>query len=430
MLNKRTIYIFGGILCFLLIRTLPLKAQQCLALEECRALALENNSRMKNARLDVRGAEEGRKEAFTKYFPSISATGGAFTSDNGMAELALIPGVMEMTMAKNGVMGGVTAVQPVFAGGQILNNNKLAALAVEVSRYQMKQSENEVLLTVEQYYWLQVSLQEKKNTISIMESLIDNLYKDVEVSVGAGVANRNELLQVRLKKNSIASDRLKIDNNLRLSKMILAQYIGLPEDRFIIQTTLQESLPSPEIYRVNPVEALPATVAYKLLDKNIEANRLQYKLEVGRNLPAVGVGAGYMYHNILETDHSFGMIFASVSIPITDWWGGSHAIKKQKLQLKAAEYTRQNSNEQLLIQMQKLWNELEETYKQVNISEESIKTAEENVRLSMDYYHAGTETLSDLLDAQSLLQQSRDQYTDDYTKYLIKRTEYLQATGR
>ena len=430
MSGKKIIYVLGNLLCLLLVPALSVEAQRSLTLEECSQLALENNARMKNARLDVKGAEEVRKEAFTKYFPSISATGGAFTSDNGMAELALVPGLLEMTMAKNGVMGGVTAVQPVFAGGQILNNNKLAALAVEVSRYQMKQSENEVLLTVEQYYWLHVSLQEKRKTVSLLETLIDNLYKDVEASVRAGVANRNELLQVQLKKNSIASDRLKVDNNLRLSKMLLSQYIGLPEDDFTVQATLQEPLPSPETYRIDLMSALPTTVAYKLLDKNVEASRLQYKLKVGQNLPSVGIGAGYMYHKILDTDHSFGMIFATVSVPLTDWWGGSHAIRKQKLQLKAAEYTRQDTNEKLLLQMQKLWNELEEAYKQAKISEESVKTAEENVRLSTDYYQVGTETLSDLLNAQSLLQQSRDQYTDDYTNYLIKRTEYLQATGR
>lgn len=430
MSGKKIIYVLGNLLCLLLVPALSVEAQRSLTLEECSQLALENNARMKNARLDVKGAEEVRKEAFTKYFPSISATGGAFTSDNGMAELALVPGLLEMTMAKNGVMGGVTAVQPVFAGGQILNNNKLAALAVEVSRYQMKQSENEVLLTVEQYYWLHVSLQEKIKTVSLLETLIDNLYKDVEASVRAGVANRNELLQVQLKKNSIASDRLKVDNNLRLSKMLLSQYIGLPEDDFTVQATLQEPLPSPETYQIDLMSALPTTVAYKLLDKNVEASRLQYKLKVGQNLPSVGIGAGYMYHNILDTDHSFGMIFATVSVPLTDWWGGSHAIRKQKLQLKAAEYTRQDTNEKLLLQMQKLWNELEEAYEQAKISEESVKTAEENVRLSTDYYQVGTETLSDLLNAQSLLQQSRDQYTDDYTNYLIKRTEYLQATGR
>mgnify|MGYP000396936858 CR=1 FL=1 len=127
-----------------------------------------------------------------------------------------------------------------------------------------------------------------------------------------------------------------------------------------------------------------------------------------------------MYHNLLDKDRPFGMVFATVAIPISDWWGGSHAIRKQKLQVKAAEYSRQNANELLLVQMRKLWNELEESYKQVKLSEESIATAEENVRLNTDYYKAGTVTLSDLLDAQSLLQQSRDQYTGDYTAYLIK----------
>ena len=429
MQRKEIRYRMPVMACLLSFCLVTGNAQQLLTLEECSRLALENNARMKNVRLDLEGTKESRKEAFTKYFPSVSAAGGAFASDNGMAEMILMPG-LEMTLGKNGVMGGVTAVQPVFAGGQIWNSNKLATLAVEVSRCQMKQSEDEVLLTVEQYYWQNVSLQEKMKTIVIMELLVGNLYKDVETSVKAGVANRNELLQVQLKKNSVASDRLKVENNLRLSKMVLAQYIGLPEDDFLIQPSLQESLPLPETYRVDPITALPNTIGYKLLDKQVEASRLQYKLKVGQNLPTLGIGAGYMYHNILDTDHSFGMIFATVSIPITDWWGGSHAIRKQKLQLKAAEYTRQDSNEKLVLQMQKLWNELEESYKQVKLSEESITTAEENVRLSTAYYQAGTETLSDLLDAQSLMQQSRDQYTDDYTNYLIKRTQYLQATGQ
>ena len=193
---------------------------------------------------------------------------------------------------------------------------------------------------------------------------------------------------------------------------------------------LLAEVPSPELYRVSHEEALPTTLSYKLLEKNVEAARLQQKLKVGQYLPTVGIGAGYMYHNLLDKDRPFGMVFATVAIPISDWWGGSHAIRKQKLQVKAAEYSRQNANELLLVQMRKLWNELEESYKQVKLSEESIATAEENVRLNTDYYKAGTVTLSDLLDAQSLLQQSRDQYTGDYTAYLIKRTEYLQATGR
>lgn len=404
-------------------------AQQILSLDDCRQLALENNAKMKNARLEVEGAKEGKREAFTKYFPNVSATGGVFAANHGMMDMSLAPG-MELSMMKDGLIGGVTAIQPVFAGGQIVNSNKLADLALEVSRYQMEQSEDEVALTVERYYWQWISLSEKKKTIEVMESLVGTLYGDVEVAVNAGVTTRNDLLQVRLKKNSVASNRLQVENGLRLSKMVLAQYIGLPEDDFRIDCELPGEVPSPELYRINHQDALPSTTSYKLLEKNVEATRLQQRLKLGQYLPTVGVGAGYMYHNLLDKDRPFGMVFATVAVPISDWWGGSHAIRKQKLQVKAAEYSRQNANELLLVRMRKLWNELEESYKQVKLSEESIGTAEENVRLNTDYYKAGTVTLSDLLDAQSLLQQSRDQYTDDCTAYLMKRTEYLQATGR
>ena len=422
---KRWIY---GIVGSLVLCVGTVSAQRTLSLEECREMALENNAKMKNARLDVEGAREGKKEAFTKYFPNVSAVGTAFKANHGMMDMSVIPGLLELSMMDDGLLGGVTAIQPVFAGGQIVNGNKLADLALEVSRYQMRQSEDEVALTVERYYWQWISLHEKLRTIEIVESLVGSLYKDVEVAVGAGVTTRNDLLQVQLKKNGVASDRLRVENGLRLSKMVLAQYIGIGEDDFEIDFTLPAEVPSPELYRVSHEEALPTTLSYKLLEKNVEAARLQQKLKVGQYLPTVGIGAGYMYHNLLDKDRPFGMVFATVAIPISDWWGGSHAIRKQKLQVKAAEYSRQNANELLLVQMRKLWNELEESYKQVKLSEESI--AEENVRLNTDYYKAGTVTLSDLLDAQSLLQQSRDQYTGDYTAYLIKRTEYLQATGR
>ena len=424
---KRWIY---GIVGSLVLCVGTVSAQRTLSLEECREMALENNAKMKNARLDVEGAREGKKEAFTKYFPNVSAVGTAFKANHGMMDMSVIPGLLELSMMDDGLLGGVTAIQPVFAGGQIVNGNKLADLALEVSRYQMRQSEDEVALTVERYYWQWISLHEKLRTIEIVESLVGSLYKDVEVAVGAGVTTRNDLLQVQLKKNGVASDRLRVENGLRLSKMVLAQYIGIGEDDFEIDFTLPAEVPSPELYRVSHEEALPTTLSYKLLEKNVEAARLQQKLKVGQYLPTVGIGAGYMYHNLLDKDRPFGMVFATVAIPISDWWGGSHAIRKQKLQVKAAEYSRQNANELLLVQMRKLWNELEESYKQVKLSEECIASAEENVRLTTDYYKAGTVTLSDLLDAQSLLQQSRDQYTGDYTAYLIKRTEYLQATGR
>jgi outer membrane protein TolC len=58
-----------------------------------------------------------------------------------------------------------------------------------------------------------------------------------------------------------------------------------------------------------------------------------------------------------------------------------------------------------------------------------ISVAEENLRLSKNTYNAGVSILSDLLEAQSLLQ-SRDQYIEAATGYYVKLAEYRQATGK
>lgn len=80
--------------------------------------------------------------------------------------------------------------------------------------------------------------------------------------------------------------------------------------------------------------------------------------------------------------------------------------------------------------MNNAWNGLTDAYKQVEIAMESIGQASENLRLQTDYYRAGTCTMSDLLEAQALFQQSRDKYVDSYAQYEVKKREYLQATGR
>lgn len=80
--------------------------------------------------------------------------------------------------------------------------------------------------------------------------------------------------------------------------------------------------------------------------------------------------------------------------------------------------------------MRNSWNAMNDAYQQVQIAIESIGQAKENLRLQSDYYQAGTCTMSDLLEAQALCQQSRDNYVESYSQYEIKKREYLLATGR
>ena len=241
--------IFAIVLCSLCC---GFASAQTYTLEQLKDSALHNNVTIRSARYDVEAASQQRKEAFTKYFPNVSGTGLWFNANKGMAEttvnlsemmppelstslaplaqflpseaLAALADPISISMMKNGVIAGVQAVQPVFVGGQIVNGNKLAKVGEDVSRLQMQLSENEVEKTAEQYFWQLASIQEKMKTVEAAEALLNDIYNDVDVAVRAGVAMRNDLLQVQLRQNDIASQKLKIRNGHSLVRMLLSQY--------------------------------------------------------------------------------------------------------------------------------------------------------------------------------------------------------------
>jgi outer membrane protein TolC len=175
---------------------------------------------------------------------------------------------------------------------------------------------------------------------------------------------------------------------------------------------------------------LQATAEYQLLDKQVQAARLQQKMTVGENLPSLAVGAGYNYHNLMDNDRTFAMVYATLSVPITDWWGGSHAIRRKRIEYQKALDEQQDKSELLQIRMQNAWNNVVEARQQLDIAQRSIEQAEENLRLNRDYYRAGTIKMSDLLEAQLLCQQAHDRYTDASADYRNKILEYQQAVGQ
>lgn len=437
-MKKITILLICSVCC-------DIVAAQTYTLQQLKDSALQNNIAIRSARHGIAAAAEQRKEAFTKYFPSISGTGLWFNANKGMAQTSITPSELvpqslgtalassfpasvladlanpiTVSMMKNGTIAGITAVQPVFVGGQIINGNKLAKVGEEANWLQLQLAENDVEKQTEQYYWQLVSLQEKMKTLAAVEALLADIYKDVDVAVRAGVAMRNDQLQVKLRQNDIESQKLKVQNGIDIVRLLMAQYCGLHSTSFSVGTITYDDSTAP-VALTSTVNSLPE---YQLLEKQVEAATLQKRLAVGQNLPSVAVGAGYNYHNLLDNNHTFGMIFATVSVPISDWWGGSHAIKRRKIEQQKAIDQLNDNTQKLEIRMQKAYNDFVESHQQLQIAQRSIEQAEENLRLNRDYYRAGTSKMSDLLEAQLLYQQALDRRTDAYAEFQNKLLEY------
>lgn len=425
-------------------------AQEVLTLDQCRELALRHNIAIRNSSLQSEAAREVRREAFTKYFPQVSATGMAFKTNTDalrikksgelpippvpelLPEGGALPYSFEFGLIRKGFSVGIGAVQPVFMGGEIINGNKLAEVGEAVAELQSRQSADQVRLTVEQYYWQIAVLKAKRGTIDDVMALLDTLEKQVSVAVKAGVVLRNDLLEVQLRQNEMETARMELDNGISILSVMLGQYIGMGVKPVNIVSDIDDNVKpaAPDEYFINPADALFATTDYQLLQQNVRAADLRKRMAVGNNLPKVGVGAMYSYNGLDGDTHGFGAIFAAVTIPISGWWGGSHAVKQSKLKLEMARNQLTDDSELLQVKMTNAWNDMNTSYEKIDVARLSIVQATENLRINENCYRAGTVTINDLLKAQTLYRQSHDRFIDAYGDYRIKTTEYLQSTGR
>ena len=441
------------ILWIVLLFTLPLSAQTTdplrLSVQDCIEMALENNIELKNSQLEIDKAQATKKEAETTYFPTVTAQAVAFDALNPMitigiddidnaqvrqilytlyAEYGAQLGLKkEYSFVQDGVILNAMAMQPIYAGGRIRNGNKLAKLGIEAAEYQLKIKEDEVRLQTECLYWQIIALEEKNTTLDYLNRLLDTLDKDLAGAIEAGLAMPTDQYKLRVKQNESQLNRKKLDDGITLLKMALAQYIGADRQTMTLTDTLGLEM-EPSAYFQIPENAVAQRIESRLLDLSLKAEDLKKKITLGEALPSLMVGGSASYHTIFENTKPNAMVFAMLQVPITDWHKTSYKLKKHNLDAETAENTRHDLIEKMKLQTNQAWFNLEQSWLHITMAQAALRDAEANLKITEDYYDAGLVALSDVLEAQTLLKQSRDELTNSRVEYRINLVTYKQLT--
>ena len=423
------------------------------SLEQCQEMAMEHNPYILNSRLDILAAQARKREALAEYFPKVSVNALAFYAFDPILEIGLTDIMGDNDFANNlnsllegfaaqygfntqystlkkGMTATVTAMQPVFAGGRIVNGNRLAALGMEAARLKQEIQLRATSEDVEKGYWQVVSLEEKMKTLDQMQGLVDTLYRDVNAAVQAGLATENDLLQVRLKKNELRSGKIRVRNGIRLAKMNLFNSIGLEYNPYstirndsvpyiddIILSDRLTDLESPDTYYRPEEEVAAQQAEARLLDLSVRSKQLEKKMTVGETLPQIGVGASYGYGNIIDKGQMNGAVFASIQIPLSDWGGTARKLQRLDAQMQKAENDREYLGRQLVLQVHKLWLDLNAAWEQLQVSLENRDMSRSLMEQMRVQYDAGMVSVSEFLQMETAYAQAESELLDSQIAY-------------
>ena len=337
------------------------QAQQRLSLDSCRAMALRNNKTLSASRLQLDMAHYKVKAAKTKYLPHVSALGGyeltsreisllsddqkaslssagthatgALHSDlssalsglaqqgaispelaNGLGNLfgqvgsklgSVVDGVGQKvvdalhTDTRQMYTISVMLTQPIYMGGGIIAANRMAKIGEEMAANNIEATTQSTLHSIDQAYWLVVSVHHKKQLAESYLEVVKKLDNDVQKMIAEGVATRADGLKVAVKVNEAEMSLTQAENGLALSKMLLCQLCGLPveNDVHLEDEESADLVATANVENTDNSVAMENRPELKLLDNALDLSRQSTKLVRAAFLPQVILTGGYMASN-------------------------------------------------------------------------------------------------------------------------------------
>lgn len=337
----------------------------------------------------------------------------------------------------NILQAGVSVEQPLYMGGKIRAGYAMSKLAHDMAMQNELLTESQVIVSTEEAYALLVRATEMRSVALQYDSLLLQLQHDVRAAQARGMASRNDVLKVGVKKDEAELQLQQAENGQRLARMNLCRLIGLP------LTTAIEVLPpaaSPQAGISLPMEMDSIDVSQRpessLLDMKNQLAEQKVRLERSEFLPQVGVVAGYNYlyglklnGNRLLDGGNFGALL-NVSIPIYHFGEGRNKIRAVRMEAEQARVEQQDLLEQMRLEATREANNLSEAQQELLVTTRGLDQAAENLRVARKSYDVGMESLSDLLEAQTLFQQARARQVEARCKLSLSVARYRKATGQ
>ena len=420
---------------------LGMTGQETLTLEQCRDMAIQNNKALEQARTKVEMAGYDRKIARANYYPNISATGAYMYNQKSIALIndelsdkltgtgaaiqgkvnekvtsiveaisklpngseilqsqlaqtiigALGKGDITSAITKVGTeiddllhpdthnlfAGAVSLQQPVFMGGKIVNANRMAKLAEELSRAQYDKEYQDLLTTVDQAYWQVVSVSNKKR---LAENFADLLEKMEHESLDA-----------------VPTPQMSPEKDIE------------------------------QIYQDRP-ETRSLDLAASIYEKKMKMARADM-------MPKVALMANYMItnpniYNGFEKKFS-GMFNVGVAVNIPIFHGFEALQKTRKAKAEMTLYTSRldEAKELINLQVTQLRKQLDESLEKVEMAENNLKSAEENLRTASVGFEAGVITTNIALAAHTAWLQAHSEYIDAGVELQLTNANLQKAEG-
>ena len=399
-------------------------------------MALEYSPGLEQAQEGLVGAEQQKKKARTYFLPSLNTSYSLVHLDE--APTTTIPGLGTLSFQDQDTYAWTTTVQqPLFTGFRLISNYRLAELGVDLARTQIDLAALDLVLRVKQAYFQFLAAQ--KGLIVARESvtLLGAHLKTSRDFHEVGIIPINDVLKVEVELATAQKREVEAENRVALTMSSLNTLLGLPVDQDLTIKDLLTYQPH-DITQGQAMNQAKATrpelkalgLQLQQADHLITQARADYYPQLVLQGQYVKEGTDWDVDGGGATDADSWNVVASLSWDIWQWGRTNNEVSTRRADKRKLKAVQRDLEDQVVLQVKQAYLYLRETEKTIVAANAAVTSAQENYRITNERFKEQLTTNTELLDAQTLLTQARNDYLSALSVYNIAWASLERAMGQ
>ena len=398
-------------------------------------LSIKNSKNLKVSNAKIDEAAASVKEAYNNQLPDFKISGSYLRLSSANVDLKTRSdsgGKVAGPKVSSAAYGIANLSLPLYAGGRIRYGIESSKYLAQAAKLDADNDKEAVVFNTTNAY---INLYKAEAAVSIVkENLQTSLSRDTNFSnlEKNGLLARNDLLKSQLQTSNIELSLLDAENNLSLANVNMNLMLGIPENTtLVIDSTF-----------INETQTIKSFADYEMLAlqnrKDVQALSFRKKAATtgiksarAEAYPAIALTGGYIAAYIPH----FITITNAVNIGLGIQYNLASLWKTNTKLLQAkARNTEVNAGEEILndnirLQVNKDYQNYLLSQKKINVYEKAEAQATENYRITNNKYVNSLVTITDLLEADAALLQSRLNIRFAKADAVLAYNKLLQTAG-
>jgi len=318
--------------------------------------------------------------------------------------------------------------QPLFTGFALISSYRLAELGIDQSQLEMDLEKLDLILRVKEAYF---NILGSDKAIEVAQTTVESLTQTVKVARSffeVGMIPVNDVLKAEVELANAEQSLVRAKNAGQTTRSTFNTVLVRPVNEPVEVEDILVYKPEVGEYSAFEKKAIENRPEIKILDVNILQADQQIRLAKSRYYPEISLS--YQYISDGDEASVKGSPFVDANhwevLAVANWtfweWGKTYYAGREKESLKRQLIeTKLDVEDGIRLQVKQAMVDLDSSAKNIPTTQKGVESGEENLRVNAERYRAQVSTITDLLDAQTLLARARlDYYRALYDHNLAK----------